>query len=122
MSNNKNTDKTRISSTAKYRNWLIFLVRNVDPFGHIILIPSQPVFALSFLCCVLGGEAINANFMNLWYDAIGARTREFTALETNTLATTLPIRRLFQQRIFFFLMNMLFLILVALLCHTGKPV
>jgi hypothetical protein len=29
--------------------------------GHIIPIPSQPVFALS--CCVLSGEATNTNFI-----------------------------------------------------------
>jgi hypothetical protein len=30
---------------------------------HIILIPSQPVFALSPQCCVLSGEATNTNFI-----------------------------------------------------------
>ena len=37
--------------------------RQVVPLGHIILIPSQPVFALSPLCWVLSGEATNANFI-----------------------------------------------------------
>ena len=37
--------------------------RHVDPFGHIILIPSQLVFALIPLCCVLSGEATNTNFI-----------------------------------------------------------
>ena len=36
--------------------------RLVAPLGHIILIPSQPVFALS-LSCVLRGEATNTNFI-----------------------------------------------------------
>jgi hypothetical protein len=31
--------------------------------GHIILIPSQPVFALSPSCYVLSGEATNTNFI-----------------------------------------------------------
>ena len=31
------------------------------PLGHIIQIPSQPVFALSAYCCVLSGEATNTN-------------------------------------------------------------
>jgi hypothetical protein len=31
--------------------------RHVAPLGHIILIPSQPVCALSPYCCVLSGEA-----------------------------------------------------------------
>ena len=35
--------------------------RNVAPLAHIILIPSQPVFALSPKCCVLSGEATNTN-------------------------------------------------------------
>ena len=37
--------------------------RHVAPFAHIILIPSQPVFALSPNCCVLRGEATNTNFI-----------------------------------------------------------
>ena len=31
--------------------------RHVTPHGHIILLPSQPAFALSPSCCVLSGEA-----------------------------------------------------------------
>jgi hypothetical protein len=31
--------------------------RHVAPIEHIILILSQPVFALTFLSCVLSGEA-----------------------------------------------------------------
>ena len=37
--------------------------RHVTPPGHIILILSQPVFALSPKYCVLGGEATNTNFI-----------------------------------------------------------
>jgi hypothetical protein len=37
--------------------------RHVAPLGYIILIPSQPVFALSPYCCVLSGEATNTNFI-----------------------------------------------------------
>ena len=37
--------------------------RHVAPLAHIILIPSQPVFALSPKCCVLSGEATNTNFI-----------------------------------------------------------
>jgi hypothetical protein len=36
--------------------------RHVAPLRHIILILSQPVFALSPECCVLSGEATNTNF------------------------------------------------------------
>jgi hypothetical protein len=35
--------------------------RHVAPLGHIIKIPSQPVFALSPYCCMLSGEATNTN-------------------------------------------------------------
>ena len=37
--------------------------RYVAPLGHIILIPSQPVFDLSTKCCILSGEATNTNFI-----------------------------------------------------------
>ena len=40
--------------------------RHVAPLGHIILIPSLPVFALSPWCCVLSGEATNANSSLVW--------------------------------------------------------
>jgi hypothetical protein len=33
------------------------------PLWHIILILSQPVFALSPKCCMLSGEATNTNFI-----------------------------------------------------------
>jgi hypothetical protein len=34
---------------------------HVAPIGHIILIPSKPVFALSPYLCVLSGEATKTN-------------------------------------------------------------
>ena len=37
--------------------------RYVVPLGHIILIPSQSVFALSPKCSVLSGKATNTNFI-----------------------------------------------------------
>jgi hypothetical protein len=37
--------------------------REVAPLEHIILIPSQPLFALPPECCVLSGEATNTNFI-----------------------------------------------------------
>jgi len=37
--------------------------RHVATLEHIILIPSQPAFALSPECCVLSGEATNTNFI-----------------------------------------------------------
>ena len=41
--------------------------KHVAPFGHIILIPSQPVFALCPYCCVLTGEARNINFIGFFF-------------------------------------------------------
>ena len=49
--------------------------RHDAPLGHIILIPSQPVFAFSPQCCVLGGKATNTN-RSLWFDPTGARTHD----------------------------------------------
>ena len=41
----------------------------VAPFGHIIVISSQPVFALTPYWCMLSVEATNTNFSYLdWYD------------------------------------------------------
>jgi hypothetical protein len=37
--------------------------RYVAPLGHIIMIPSQSVFALSPYCCVISGEVTNTNFI-----------------------------------------------------------
>ena len=37
-----------------------------SPLGQIIMIQSQPVFALSPECCVHSGEATNTNFYSLW--------------------------------------------------------
>jgi hypothetical protein len=64
--------------------------RHVTALGHIILITSQPVFALSPECCVLSGEARNIKFIVFWFD--GAQTHDLTTLETSTLAITPPMR------------------------------
>lgn len=37
--------------------------RDVTPLVHVILILSQPVFALSLQCCMLNGEATNTIFI-----------------------------------------------------------
>jgi hypothetical protein len=37
--------------------------RHDAPLAYIFLIPSQPVFALSHLCCVLSRETTNTNFI-----------------------------------------------------------
>jgi hypothetical protein len=39
--------------------------KHVAPLGHIILIPSKSVFALSLYCCVLTGEEIYNNNQSL---------------------------------------------------------
>ena len=62
-----------IMSSALYKinmlSWIFIVLahwnksaeRHVAPLGHIILIPNQPAFALTPLCCVLSGEATNTN-------------------------------------------------------------
>jgi hypothetical protein len=47
------------ASTLKQQS----MVRNVAPLGHIILTPSQPVFALNYQCCVLNWETANTNLI-----------------------------------------------------------
>ena len=47
--------------------------RHVTQLGHIILIPSQPVFAFTSYCCMLSGEATNTNFLSPWFDLTGAQ-------------------------------------------------
>jgi len=37
--------------------------RHVSPLIHIILIPSQPIFALTPYCCLYSGKAANTNFI-----------------------------------------------------------
>ena len=39
--------------------------RNVPPLGHNILIPSQPVIALTPKCCLFSREAANTNIIVL---------------------------------------------------------
>jgi hypothetical protein len=52
-----------------------FMDRHVATLGLFILIPNQPVFALSPEFCVLSREATNTHF-SLWFDPIGARTHD----------------------------------------------
>ena len=45
-------------------SWILFNSgRHVAPIGHIIPIPSQPVFALTLQCSILSGEAIHTTFI-----------------------------------------------------------
>ena len=46
----------------------------VAPFWHIILISSQPAFALTPYWCMLSVEATNTNFIIIWIDTTEART------------------------------------------------
>jgi len=48
--------------------------RHVAPVRHI-LIPNQPVFALTPLCCVLSGKAINTNFIVFCLNRPGLQER-----------------------------------------------
>ena len=52
-----------------------FAGRHIAPLGHIILIPSKPVVALSPYCCVLSGEATITSLSH-WFDWIRARTHD----------------------------------------------
>jgi hypothetical protein len=45
--------------------------RHVTPPGHIIVILSKPVFALSPKYCVLSGEATNTNFIVFGLTGLG---------------------------------------------------
>ena len=65
--------------------------------NHIILILSQPVFALSPQCCVLSGEATHANCIILVWPDRGTNRRS-TAREASTLTITPPMRFLFLWR------------------------
>ena len=49
------------ASSMKQQSW----DWHVAPLGHLILIPSRPVFVLSPSCCVLSGEAKDTNFIVL---------------------------------------------------------
>ena len=51
--------------------------RHVTTIGHIILIPSQPVFALTPQCCTLRGEGTNINFKGLWFDLTALRDKQW---------------------------------------------
>ena len=50
--------------------------RHVAPIGHIILILSKPVFALSPKCWVLSGEATNTNFKVFGLNSTRIRTHD----------------------------------------------
>jgi hypothetical protein len=50
--------------------------RHVIPLGHIILIQSQPVFALSLYCYIVSWEATHTNFIvNVWLELTIYHTR-----------------------------------------------
>jgi hypothetical protein len=59
--------------------------RHVASLGHIILIPRQPVFALSPYCCILSREATNTNFI------VFDLTRSGLTPRSTTLMTSLLI-------------------------------
>jgi hypothetical protein len=66
--------------------------RPVAPLEHIILIPRQPVFALSPSCCVLSAEATHINLFIVFgltrlrleptiYHSLGEHTNHYTTDE-----------------------------------------
>ena len=56
--------------------------RHVVSLRHIILIPNQPIFALSSECCVLSAEITNTNVM-----VFGLQTVEDGDLESDIQIT-----------------------------------
>jgi hypothetical protein len=84
--------------------------RHVAPLWQIILIPSQPVFALSPSCCLLSRETTNINFIVLGFTWSGLtpmldQTRGeqgtitpmmwFPVLEKQSIWTMYPIYKVF---------------------------
>jgi hypothetical protein len=57
--NSPRIDMSPHSTSLKHQS----VDRHVATLGHIVLIPIQPVFALSPYCCVLSGEATNTYFI-----------------------------------------------------------
>ena len=57
---------------------------HVAPLRHIILIPSQPVFALTPKCCMLSGEATNTNFIVFGLTRLGIKPTIYHTRRGNT--------------------------------------
>jgi hypothetical protein len=55
---------------------------HVTSLGHIILIPIQPVFALSPLFCMLSGEATNTSFIVFGLTHFGSNP-QYTVLKAS---------------------------------------
>jgi hypothetical protein len=53
--------------------------RHGTPLGHVILIPNQPVFALSPYCCVLKGEATHINCVVFYLSRSGLKLTFYRA-------------------------------------------
>jgi hypothetical protein len=49
--------------------------RHVAPLGHIILIPSQIVSALTPSCCLLSGNSANTNYIVFGLIKLGLETK-----------------------------------------------
>jgi hypothetical protein len=64
---------------------------HVAPLRHVILIQSQPVFALSPYCFGLSWEATHTNFIVFGLIRWGSNPRS-TVLEVSTLTITPPMR------------------------------
>ena len=62
--------------------------RRVAPLSRIILILSQRV-SLTLYC---SREAVNTNFINLWFDPMGGSNPRSTTLEASTPTITTPYK------------------------------
>ena len=71
--------------------------RHVAPLGHMILIPSQSVFALTPWCCVLSEEATNTNF--IVFGLIRSSNPRSTTLDASTLTIIPSMRSLYYWRL-----------------------
>ena len=59
-------------------NWTTPVDRQTVMLLNIILIPSYPVFVLTFKCCVLGGEASTTNSIFFGWPGWGKHTNHYT--------------------------------------------
>ena len=98
---------------------------HVAPFGHILPIPSKPVFALTPQSCMLSGEAANTNFIVSFFIQPGMNSQS-TALQTSMLSITLSMLLVFLKNhtlttTHFMTLNSILLLVLLICCKkTNK--
>ena len=82
-------DETKMSDLILYQRTNSLkqqsVIRHVAPHGHIILIPSESVFAIIPYSCVLSEEAANTNFI------VFSLTVSSTVSMVSTVSLTVPM-------------------------------